>query len=467
MNFFKISTASLVLFFILTLSKTVYSQETATAPIGKWEGKLQLPGTELRIFFQVTSGSDGKLKARMASPDQGANNIPVENVIWKNDSLYLYVKVAGGVYAAKLSADKKQFEGLWSQGGSALPLTVKKTETLEFYAKRPQDPKKPYPYLVEDVQYDNESAKISLGGTLTVPKGKGSFPVVVLISGSGAQNRDEEIMGHRPFLVIADYLTKSGIAVLRVDDRGVDKSTGNAATATSFDNSLDVLASINYLKKRTEIDKSKIGLIGHSEGGMIAPMIASQSKDVAFIVLLAGVGLPGDILHRKQVEDVLRLSKTNEPDIQKALALNDQLYAVIKAEKSTVAIDGKLAEVLKSNVPVSGIDMSQVVKNLAQPWFRYFINFKPAPYLQKVKCPVLALNGNKDVQVASAENLAAIEKHLKAGGNKKVTIKELQGLNHLFQTAETGSMNEYAKIEETISPVALKIIGDWISGVVK
>lgn len=421
----------------------------------------------MRVFFQVEETSPGKFRARMASPDQGANNIPVDSVIWKNDSLTLSVKVVGGTYNAKLSADGKQLSGFWKQGGAVIPLIVNKTEVLTFYNKRPQDPEKPYPYKAEDVVYQNRTAGNSLGATLTLPIGKGPFPTVILISGSGAQNRDSEIAGHKPFLVIADYLTKRGIAVLRVDDRGIGKSTGNAATATSADNASDVMASIAYLKTRSDINQKKIGLIGHSEGGMIAPMVAAQSADIAFIVLLAGVGLPGDQLHRRQVEDIMRMSNANESDMQQALSLYDKLYSVMKAEKDSVSIEKSLRAVIEKNAPVAGMEVSSVVRPLSQPWFRYFINFNPVPYLQKVKCPVLALNGGKDVQVASKENLAAIEKVLKESGNNKVKVQEVAGLNHLFQTAATGGLNEYAQISETFSPVALTLIGDWITETVK
>ena len=441
-------------------------QEAKNTPSGKWEGKIQLPGAELRIFFQIEELAAGTFRARMASPDQGANNIPVEGVSWNQDSLILNVKAVGGTYAAKLSADKTQFVGLWKQGGGAFPLTVKNVAALQFYPKRTQDPQRPLPYKEENVKFQNKAAGITLGGTLTLPQGKGPFPTVLLISGSGSQNRDEEIMGHKPFLVLSDYLTRRGIAVLRVDDRGIGESTGDASAHTSADNAKDVLASLDYLKTRPEVAKNKIGLIGHSEGGMIAPMVAAQSKDVGFIVLLAGVGFPGDQLHRRQVEDMMRLAKASEEDIQKALAVNEKLYAVIKAEKETPSINDKLLAVIRQHAPGQESAMIQTVTVLAQPWFRYFINFDPVPYLKKVKCPVLALNGSKDIQVASKENLAAIEKAIRQGGNSNVTTKELEGLNHLFQTAETGRIAEYAKIDETFSPVALKTIGDWIDSVV-
>lgn len=440
------------------------NEEDKQPPSGKWEGKIQLPGAELRVFFQIEQIADTSFRARMASPDQGANNIPVQGVSWKMDSLILDVQAIGGTYAGKLSENKTEFDGLWKQRGAAFKLILHKTKALEFYPKRPQEPTKPYPYREQHVKYPNNAAGISLAGTLTLPQGSGPFPAVLLITGSGSQNREEEIMGHKPFLVLADYLTRIGIAVLRVDDRGTGESTGNAAVITTQDNVSDVLASFEYLRKRPEIIKEKIGLVGHSEGGMIAPIVASQSNDVNFIVLLAGIGLPGDQLHRRQVGDMMRLAGTNQAEIQKVLSLNDQLYAVIKAEKDAASIEDRLSQVLEKGGNVTGTDMQQVIKALAQPWFRYFINFDPVPYLQKVKCPVLAVNGSKDIQVAAKENLAAIEEAIKAGGNTSVTVMELEGLNHLFQTADTGSMMEYAKIQETISPTALKVIGDWIQG---
>lgn len=459
---------SLFLILFLIAGAQLYSQQKTDPLLGKWEGKLALPGAELRVFFEISKTTDGTLHSKMASPDQGASNIPVDQVVWRNDSLFLSVNVVGGTYSAKLSADQKQLNGVWKQGAGALPLNVKKTDVLTFYSERPQDPKKPYPYLEEILTYENNQANVSLGGTLTLPSGTGPFPIAILISGSGGQNRDGEIMGHKPFWVIADYLTRRGIAVLRVDDRGVGKSTGNANTATSADNASDVIAAINYLKSRKDIDSKKIGLIGHSEGGMIAPMVASQVKDLAFAVLMAGPGLPGDKVHRRQVEDIMRLNGSNESDISKQSALLDKIYAVIKANKDapfTSMVD-KLKIIIKEDGAVKEDASLAMAETMSTPWFRYFIAFDPAAYLQKVKCPVLAISGSKDIQVAGKENLKAIESSLRAGGNTNVTTKEIPGLNHLFQTATTGGPIEYAKIEETFSPGALKIMGDWLDSVV-
>jgi pimeloyl-ACP methyl ester carboxylesterase len=460
----KYSKELLTLVISFALISNIYSQPQPGL-IGNWEGKLQLPAVQLRILLQLKKSESGNLAGRMASPDQGANNIPVESVSWRNDSLVLNVKAIGGTYIAKISADSLELSGHWKQGGAVWPMSLKKVAEIVLYSKRLQEPQKPFPYTVEDVTYQNKAAGITIGGTLTLPQGKGPFPVALLITGSGPQNRDEEIMGHKPFLVLADHLTKQGIAVLRVDDRGVGQTSGDASTATSADNTSDVVAGIDYLKSRADINLKKIGLIGHSEGGMIAPMVASQSRDISFIVLLAGVGLPGDKLHRRQSEDIMHQAKVSEEEINKALILNDRIYMLLKAEKDNPSIDDKLTALLSEMA--QGRDVSGFVKAYSSPWFRYFINFNPEPYLQKVKCPVLALNGSKDIQVAAKENLAAIETAVKSNGNKKVTTKEIPDLNHLFQTATTGSMDEYGKIEETFSPVALKIISDWITGIVK
>ena len=262
--------------------------------------------------------------------------------------------------------------------------------------------------------YTNEPGKTTLAGELTIPEGSGPFPAVILISGSGAQDRDETLMGHKPFFVLADALSRRGIAVLRVDDRGVGGSTGSTMQATMEDSAGDVIAGLEFLKGRREIDKTKLGLIGHSEGGVIAPIVATKSMDVAFIVLMAGTGLPGDQI----------------------ITLQTRLIA-----KSTGANDDEIKS----------------------PWLQYFLRHDPRPVLEKVKCPVLALVGEKDLQVPPKENLAAIETALKQGGNTVSTVKELPGLNHLFQNAKTGGIGEYSEIEETIAPSALTLIGDWIA----
>jgi len=386
--------------------------------------------------------------------------------------LRLEVKSVGGIYEGKVSEDFLVIEGEWKQSGQTLPLTVKRVDkAVEIL--RPQEPKKPYPYIEEELVYENKEAGITLAGTLTLPPGKGPFPAVLLITGSGPQDRNETIFNHCPFLVLADYLTRQGVAVLRVDDRGVGKSTGDFSQATSEDFALDVLAGIEYLKTRKEINPKQIGLIGHSEGGLIAPMVAVKSPDVAFIVLMAGTGLTGEEILYLQSDLISKAMGVNEEEIAKSRQFNEKIFSVIKEEEDNEIAKERLRQMVMAYLAELSDEekdwisdpeeyLKAQLQNLLSPWSRFFLTYDPKPTLSKVKCPVLAINGEKDFQVPPKENLSAIEEALKAGDNKNFTIKELPDLNHLFQTAQTGLPSEYAKIEETISPNALKLIGDWI-----
>lgn len=437
---------------------------------GIWQGALKFNGNSLRIVFRISKNESGKLKAEMDSPDQGVKGIRVDTVIINGDSIKLELNIASAYYEGKYNSDSLSLEGNWHQSGLALPLVLKKVDKID-EVKRSQEPKPPFPYKSEDVVYENKAAGIKLGGTLTVPESGGPFAAVILITGSGQQNRDGELAGHKPFLVLADYLTRKGIAVLRVDDRGIGESTGDFAACTYMDFVSDVIASIKYLKGRKEIDKKRIGLIGHSEGGMIAPIVAAQTKDVAFIVLMAGPGIPCDQLLFLQSAAISKAAGFSEEKIKQSLDLNKRIYTVIKTGTDSLSIVKELRKIFdeihapgKSNPDAA---FAKELKIVMTPWFRYFIGYDPAPALEKVKCPVLALNGSKDMQVLPDEDLAGIKKALDNGGNKNYEIKKLEGLNHLFQTAETGNPAEYMKIEETIAPAALQIIGDWILKVTK
>lgn len=475
---FKILFSSFICFALIIVSCSslvIFAQQQDTSVIGIegiWQGELKVPGTVLRIVFKVSKNPDGTLTATLDSPDQGATDIPVEEVIFKDNILRLNVKSVGGVFEGKVSEDFLVIEGEWKQSGGAFPLTVKRVDkAVEIL--RPQVPKKPYPYIEEEVIYENKDAEITLAGTLTLPSGNAPFPVILLISGSGPQDRNETIYNHRPFLVLADYLTRQGVAVLRVDDRGVGKSTGDFSQATSVDFASDVLAGIEYLKTRKEINPKQIGLIGHSEGGLIAPMVAVKSADAAFIVLMAGTGLTGEEILYLQGALISRAMGVSEEDIAKNRQFNEKIFSVIKEEKDKKMAEEKLRQMFmadwaelndeeKSRIGDPEVFLKAQLQSLLSPWLKFFLTYDPKPTLSKVKCPVLAINGEKDLQVPPKENLSAIEEALVAGGNKNFTVKELPGLNHLFQTAQTGLPAEYVKIEETISPVALKIIGDWI-----
>ena len=345
--------------------------------------------------------------------------------------------------------------------------------TLSGQNNRPQEPNIPYNYTSEDITFENPKANdIKLAGTLTLPKNVKQPAVAILISGSGPQNRNEEVFEHKPFLVLADYLTNNGIAVLRYDDRGIASSEGDFKTATSFDFATDVEAAINYLKSRSDIDPNKIGLIGHSEGGLIAPIVVSKNNDVAFIVLLAGSGVDGQEVLQSQSRKITKMMGATEETLDFNHTITSKAYEVIKKEKDVEKIKKGIETSLstyKENLgdsPYAAYINDAVINQLSgmasNVWLTTFIRTSPEPYLSKTTCPVLAINGSKDVQVLAKLNLVGIESALKQANNKDVTIKELEGLNHLFQTAETGSAQEYAKIEETFSPTALVLIKDWI-----
>jgi len=455
-----------VVFFLTTIlvSFSGFTQEIT----GQWNGFLKVPGGQLRLEFNISKTENG-YSATMDSPDQGAKGIPVTTTTFENATLKLEIPSARIVYEGTLN----QFNvivGNFTQSGQSFPLNLSKEKLEKEVVKRPQEPQKPYPYYTEEVTFENKIDKNVLAGTLSLPKKEGKFPVVILISGSGAQNRDEELLGHKPFLVLADYLTKKGIAVLRFDDRGVGKSTGEFKTATTLDFAKDVQAGVAYLQTRKEIDKNKIGLVGHSEGGIIAPIVASQSKDVAFIVLLAGAGIRGDQLLLLQKEKIERQMGVSENEIQKAQQTFKGVYdSIVKSSASHEIIKGKVNSYLKSKLgnTMNDTQIKALAASITSPWMVCFLKLDPALALEKVKCPVLALNGEKDLQVPAEVNLEAIKNALAKGGNKKTTIKKLPNLNHLFQECETGSPNEYATIEQTFSPVALEEISSWILTQVK
>lgn len=448
------------------------ARAAAPGPEGNWQGKLDVGGgLSLRLIFHVVKSGD-TITATLDSVDQGAKGIPVESASIKGGKLVINVPAVQGSFEGVLNADGNEAEGTWTQGTNAIPLTLKRGGTLPD-DRKPQEPTRPYPYIEEEVSYPNPLAKgVTLAGTLTMPKTGGPFPVALLITGSGPQDRNETLLGHKPFLVLSDYLTRRGIAVLRVDDRGVAKSTGSFATATTADFATDVEAGIAFLKNHKGIDPKRIGLIGHSEGGVIAPMVAAETPDVAFIVLMAGTGVNGEEIIIEQGALIAKAGGAPADLIQRGKETNRKLFAIIKSESDSVAAEKKLLAEMKlmlaslpeeeRKAPNAEAQLTAQVKSINSPWFRYFLMYDPAPTLKRVKCPVLALNGEKDLQVPPTQNLPVIEAALKAGGNRAYTVKLLPGLNHLFQTSNTGAPSEYATISETIAPVALKTIGDWI-----
>ena len=427
---------------------------------GAWLGTLDTGTAKLRLVLKIANGPDG-LTASLQSPDQSPQWLPASSVTRGDSSLTVEFKPIGAVYTAKIGADLNSIDGTFTQGRVPLPLVLKRMkDQAELETRHPQNPVKPYPYREEDVTYANKAAGNTLAGTLTIPSGNGPFPAVLLISGSGPNDRDESAFGHKPFLILADYLTRKGVAVLRADKRGIGKSTGDLANATTADFATDTEAGVAYLKSRPEADPRRIGLIGHSEGGTIAPMVAAGDPGVRFIVLMAGPGVPGDQIIVEQGRLIEEAAGATKEKAAQDADKQRELFALVEKEKDGAILDKELREKLAGRVPDAQIDVA--IQQLTSPWMRYTLTYDPATALRKVACPVLALNGEKDLQVSAAQNLPAIKKALEEGGNKQIEIDEMPGLNHLFQTAKTGSPTEYAQIEETISPVALDKVASWI-----
>jgi len=431
---------------------------------GVWQGAMEANGLRLRFQLHVTHDDQKHLLAALDSPDQGISGLPAVNVSQKLTVFHFEIPVVQGVYEGNLNAAKSVISGNWTQGGITHNLNFQRSDQLVELV-RPQNPVKPYPYREEEVTFANPKAQLSLAGTLTLPLGQGPFPAAILIAGSGPHDRDENVAGHRPFLVLADHLTRKGFAVLRYDKRGIGKSTGNYDQATTEDFASDAAAAFDYLKSRKEINAGKVGLIGHSEGGLIAPMIASRSSDVAWVVLLAAPGLKGEQIMLLQSELILKAAGFDDDRIAKARDFSLQSYALARKEKDPEVLETKLADLVDStgmSTTLPPTTLKPQAQMMTSPWFRFFLDYDPIPALKKTQCPVLALNGDKDLQIASKENLAQIQKALQEGGNKDFQAHELAGLNHLFQHAPTGSPTEYGGIQETFAPEALTAISDWI-----
>lgn len=446
------------LFFILLIcAQSVWGQEIT----GSWSGELAVQGMKLPLILHITKTGDG-YKTTMDSPKQGAKDLPMQETRFENGELSLNAPALGMKYTGKLSAENT-LEGTFSQGGMNLPLTFRRgvgvTETR--VPKRPQTPEPPYSYYTEDITLRNEKEGNLLAGTLAAPLDGRDFPVLVMITGSGAQNRNGELFGHKPFLVIADYLAKQGIGTLRLDDRGVGGSEAGKPGANSGDFAGDISSAVNFLAAK---GYKNIGLIGHSEGGMIAPMVSTLNPKVKFMVLLAGPGIPIPELMRLQTYEVTKAMGVPEEQAKAAAESNARLYAFINNYKGN-DLEADLLAFMKQSVP--GVPESQLKTSMQPfitPWFRYFLTFDPGKYLSKVKVPVLALNGSRDTQVTANENLEGIRKSLTRAGNKKFEIVKLENLNHLFQTAQTGGVSEYGEIEETIAPAVLEKIAAWVKG---
>jgi len=448
-----------ILFAISLSSVSVFSQKIT----GAWSGTLNYGEFTLPIVFHIEE-KDGIYITTMDSPFEGVKGFKTSATVLKNKKLTINIPKSLAVFKGKVK--KNSIEGTFTQRGKVIPLVLTRGE-VEF--KRPQDPQKPFPYNSENVYFENEKAGITLAGTLTYPKIEDKFPAVVLITGSGPQNRDSELLGHRPFAVLADYLTRNGIAVLRYDDRGVGESQGIFRTASILDFATDALAAVSYLKTRNEIDHNKIGLIGHSEGGSVAFVLAGGDNDLAFIVSMAGATVRGDTLMKLQRYFLSKAAGLPDKHIEENEALVMQMYQII--EKHTVDsvfkypdlfVDEVIPAKMKKNTLTRDAFKSELAW-VASPSMQFFLSYDPAEDLQKIKCPVLALNGDKDLQVPADITLNTIQKWV----TNNLSVKKYPDLNHLFQHAKTGLPNEYGIIEETLSPEVLEDILLWLNEMTK
>ncbi len=436
---------------------------------GDWYGLLDAGAARLRLVFHIdTSGA--KTLVVMDSIDQSATGIPVGSVRRSGMSIRMDLPSIRAAFEAVLATDKQSINGVWMQGGVNFPLVLsRKPEGVSAPAmRRPQMPVKPYPYREEDVAYENPAAHVRLAGTLTLPPGPGPFPAVLLIAGSGPLDRDETIFGHKGFLVLSDHLTRLGIAVLRVDKRGVGKSTGLYAGATTLDFASDAEAGFAFLAARPEIDAKKIGLIGHSEGGLIAPLIANRQHAVAFVVLLAAPALPGDEMVVDQASRFVRVDGWQDERVQSNAAMLRKVTAALMTAPSPSEGSRRAQEIMRGARDIHGLSdeaIAAMIRQWSTTWFRFFLSYDPMPALRSLKAPVLAITGSNDLQVAPSKNLPPLREAL--ARNQDAEISELPRLNHLFQTADTGAIREYGQIEETFAPSALALISKWIAARVK
>ena len=466
--------AVVLAFLTLLLPRPVGAQ----APVGPqafqgiWEGTLDAGSARLRLVLHVTVEEDGSMTGALDSPDQGASGIPATSVAVADGGLVFTIASLAARYEGKLASDGATLEGTFTQGPARLPLRLTRVDAPT-EPERPQNPREPFPYSVTEVEIPNLEGGVTLAGTLTVPPGPGPFPAAVLVSGSGPQDRDETLMGHKPFLVLADHLTRKGIAVLRYDDRGVGSSTGSFASATSRDFASDALAAVGFLQQRAEM--GAVGIVGHSEGGLVGPLAATLSPQVEYVVMLAGPGVTGEEIIQLQTDLISRADGADDALVAANLETQRRLFAAVRSEPDPDVAAPRLRAILEESVAALPPEARQAmgdeaassaldtqVRQVNSPWFRFFLSYDPRPTLERVTVPVLALNGALDLQVPAEVNLREISDALRRGGNPDFTALQLPGLNHLFQTATSGSPTEYASIPETMSPTALETVSGWI-----
>ncbi|ANQ51327.1 alpha/beta fold hydrolase [Flammeovirga sp. MY04] len=450
---------------LLTLLFSSISMIHAQNLAGPWKGTLNLPNGKLDIIFKIST-KNNELKGIMDIPAQGVKGLPIHEIKYHHPIIQINLPNLGIEYVGSVM-DDDNIEGHFKQGGQKFSMNLVKNLSEETPLAKPQEPKPPFKYVVKDIEFYNQEDGIMLSGTFTRPTDLKRYPTVILIAGSGPSDRDQTILGHKPFLLLADVLTKKGFAVLRFDERGVGQSQGDFSKATTYDFKKDVEAAISFLKKRTEVDPSKIGLIGHSEGGIIAQMIASESSDIAYTVLMASPTILGRdlLLHQKRQIEIL----SGVPD--KAVAANQEIFEnayniIINNEQP---LDTRLREYFKHQYQnnISNQQLNSIVQGMTNKWFIEFVKLDPKKYLEKIKTPLYALNGSNDVQVIADENLQVVNDVLTNNENPNFKTEKLEGLNHLFQESTSGLPAEYGLLDQTLSPVFLEKVSSWLVEVVK
>lgn len=425
---------------------------------GSWRGEIAIQGTSLPIIFHLRQDDAGQWSGDMVSPAQSGTKMPFSKVLVQGDSLHVAMAKIDFSFAGRLHEGR--LEGIFLQHGFSMPLQLEPiTEPLR---NRPQLPKPPYSYDTLDVSFTNQFDNVKLAGTLTFPRQSGKHPAVILITGSGPQDRDETIEEHKPFKVIADYLTRQGIVVLRYDERGVGKSTGNYVKSTIGDFSKDAIAGLAFLQAQKQVDPERIGIIGHSEGGLIATLIAGQhAAEVDFIGLLAAPTIPIDSLMVLQAYELGRVQGMSAAELQQAKLINKTNFAIVKSNVNDQQAYTQIMKNMADIFPNPSTGQQAEFKMMLLPSYRYFMRINPVPFIEKIDIPVFAAFGMKDIQVPFAVNLESLTDHLPR--KDAHFLKAYEGLNHLFQQAKTGSPAEYSTLEETFSERVMQDLAAWIN----
>lgn len=459
----------LSLFFLVSLSAQDF--------VGNWKGDIELPGAgKLGVIFYITQDA-GKLSCKMDVPMQSAKDIPAANVKTNKKQINISFPALNGTYVGNMDADRL-IKGTWSQNGANMVLNLESFKEGEEEAlQRPQHPKAPFNYEIEEITVEviGKDATHQLGGTLTYPKGDGPFPTAIMVTGSGPQDRDETLLGHKPFWVIADYFANNGIATFRYDDRGVGASTGNFEKATSMDFKVDAMAALTQIAKHEKVDEDKIGIVGHSEGALISALAAAESNDVKYVLMLAGPGVSGKSIAKRQMVDMARAEGESEEEIERSSHVNGDIIDLAASDLPREEAIEKVKVRMKKYYDYQATDeerkelgdfdsyFDMATNRLFNPWIQYFLKLEPGKYIQRIKCPTLALIGGKDMQVSPSMNIPALKVALEAAPTTNWDVREIPNLNHLFQKSRTGAMSEYGEKIETFNPQVLIMMRDWIN----